>query len=42
MIGAISATGPTERLPTNRLPILAEMVVATARSISEALTTRTG
>jgi DNA-binding IclR family transcriptional regulator len=42
VIGAISATGPAERLPTNRLPILAEMVIATARSISESLATRTG
>lgn len=40
VIGSISATGPAERLPDSRLPILAEMVTGTARAISEALSRR--
>jgi len=37
VVGAISATGPAERFPATRVPILAEMVTATARAISEAM-----
>lgn len=37
VVGAISATGPADRFPEGRIPILAELVTATAGAISEAL-----